>query len=68
MDLDKPFRTYDEQIDLLQDRGLCITDREFANHALSTISYYDLINGYKNILVKSIILCKILYNVLPVTH
>ena len=36
MDLDKPFRTYDEQIDLLQDRGLCITDREFANHALST--------------------------------
>lgn len=52
MDLDKPFRTYDEQIDLLQDRGLCITDREFANHALSTISYYDLINGYKNIFMK----------------
>lgn len=47
MDYDKPFLTYDEQIQLLQKRGLIINDKEFAIHALNTISYYDLINRYK---------------------
>ena len=44
---DKPFKTYDEQIELLKNRGLIIEDYEFALHALNTISYYDLINRYQ---------------------
>lgn len=44
---DKPFKTYDEQIQLLVSRGLIIEDHEFALHALNTISYYDLINRYQ---------------------
>lgn len=44
---DKPFKTYDEQIELLKSRGLIIEDYEFALHALNTISYYDLINRYQ---------------------
>lgn len=44
---DKPFKTYDEQIELLHSRNLIIDNRDFAMHALDTISYYDLINRYQ---------------------
>lgn len=45
---DRPFITYDEQINKLRDEyGLVINDNRFAIEALSTISYYDLINGYQ---------------------
>ena len=47
---DKPFLTYDEQIDRLKNKYNLIiedTDKEFARSALSTISYYDLVNGYQ---------------------
>ena len=44
---DKPFKTYDEQIELLHSRNLIIDNRDFAIHALDTISYYDLINRYQ---------------------
>lgn len=44
---DKPFKTYDEQIELLCSRNLIIDDHDFAIHALDTISYYDLINRYQ---------------------
>ena len=44
---DKPFKTYEEQIELLRTRNLNISDPEFAMHALDTISYYDLINRYQ---------------------
>lgn len=45
---DRPFITYDEQIEKLKDKyGLLIEDEDFARKALSTISYYDLINGYQ---------------------
>ncbi len=48
MQYDKPFLTYEEQIDYLRDRhGLVIKDKDFAVTALKTVSYYDLINGYK---------------------
>lgn len=43
----KPFLTYSEQIDLLKKRNLIILDDVFAKQALSTLSYYDLINRYK---------------------
>ncbi|ANZ64488.1 hypothetical protein AYR62_10595 [Secundilactobacillus paracollinoides] len=42
---DKPFKTYDEQLSLLKERGLIITNDDYARHALQTYSYYDLING-----------------------
>lgn len=45
---DKPFKTYDELIDLMKSRNIDIKDVEFAKNALSNLSYYSLINGYKN--------------------
>ena len=47
----KPFKTYEEQIELLKSRGLTIKDECFARHVLQYMSYYDLINGYKNVLM-----------------
>lgn len=45
---DKPFKTYDEQINHLKDDyGFSITDTDFAKYVLSTFSYYDIINGYQ---------------------
>ena len=54
MEYDKPFKTYDEQIIKLRDEyGLVINDCNFATHALITMSYYDLVNGYKSVLMDS---------------
>lgn len=47
--LDKPFKTYDQMLDLLESRNVIIQNREFAKNCLSDISYYSLINGYKGI-------------------
>ena len=45
---DKPFLTYDQQVDkLANDYDLIIQDRNIAKRLLSSLSYYDLINGYK---------------------
>ncbi len=45
---EKPFKTYEEQIEKLKkEYKLNITDDDTAKSFLSTISYYDLINGYK---------------------
>ncbi|MFO3715604.1 Abi family protein [Anaerococcus cruorum] len=46
---DKPFKTVDEQIDILESRGLVIKDRNAAKNIIFMISYYDLVNGYKDI-------------------
>lgn len=45
---DKPFKTYDEQINILISRNINIPDREFARMVLGSLSYYTIINGYKN--------------------
>lgn len=45
---DKPFKTYDEMIALMESRNIIVDDKEFAKKALSNLSYYGLINGYKN--------------------
>lgn len=45
--MDKPFLSYEQQIQLLINRGLIINNQDFAIHALNTLSYYDLINRYK---------------------
>ena len=47
MPYDKPFRSLDEQIALLKEKGLIIVNEDFAKSALSSISYYDLINRYQ---------------------
>lgn len=41
----KPFLSFDEQIDKLEERGLVIDDRELAKTRLQSISYYRL-RGY----------------------
>ena len=46
---DKPFKNYDELINLLKSRNVLIDDFEYAKRCLSEYSYYDLINGYKSL-------------------
>lgn len=46
---DKPFLSYQELISLMESRNIIIPDHNFAKQALSNISYYTLVNGYKNI-------------------
>lgn len=47
MKTDKPFKTVDEQIDILESRNVIIDNREFARHFLLRNNYYSLVNGYK---------------------
>lgn len=48
MQYDKPFKTYEELIEIMESRNIIISDHNFAKRILSDISYYTLINGYKN--------------------
>ena len=43
-----PYKSFENQLDLLDERGLTIDDRSFALEALKSFSYYTLINGYKD--------------------
>lgn len=45
---DKPFKTYDEQLSILESRNIVINNPAFAKQILSSLSYYTIINGYKN--------------------
>lgn len=46
---DKPFLTYEEMVSKLKNNdGLLIYDDGFAQNALQTLSYYNLINGYQD--------------------
>lgn len=45
---DKPFKTYEEQIEILKSRKIKISNPDFARQVLSSLSYYTIINGYKN--------------------
>lgn len=45
---DKPFKTYNELMEIMISRNIKISDRKFVENALSNISYYTLVNGYKN--------------------
>ncbi len=44
---EKKFFSYDEQLNLLERKGLEIPDRDEAIRLLKEHSYFDLINGYK---------------------
>ena len=49
---DKPFKTYDELITILQNRGIELnsdSDKEYAQRILSKEGYYNLINGYNKL-------------------
>ena len=45
----KKFLTYDQLIELLRNRGLIINDEKRAKLIIASVSYYDLVNGYKEI-------------------
>lgn len=46
----KPFLNYEEQIrNLIARKGMIIVDREFTASKLKDISYFALIDGYKNL-------------------
>lgn len=44
----KPFKTIDEQIKILEDRGLSFKNKETAKRELTRYGYYEIINGYKD--------------------
>ena len=47
----KPFKTFDEQLDILEGRGLRIADRDSARLELMREGYYAVVNGYKDIFI-----------------
>lgn len=47
--MEKPFRTYDEQIEILKGRGMVIEDATVATEILANKNYYNIINGYKRL-------------------
>ena len=51
MQVDKPFKTHEELIELLKNRGIDIStqdDEIYAKNILSKEGYYNIINGYNN--------------------
>lgn len=49
----KPFRTIDQQIDLLEKRNLKFKDKEKAREILLKNNYYNLINNYSKFMINS---------------
>lgn len=47
----KEFKTYDEQITILKNRGLLINDESFAKEKLKEDNYYNIVNGYKDLFI-----------------
>lgn len=47
------FKTYEEQIAILQQRGMIINDTATAKKLLKQNNYYNLINGYKDIFIQT---------------
>lgn len=46
--IDKPFKSYQEQIEIIANKNIKVEDKSFAESALSNYSFYTMINGYKN--------------------
>ncbi len=49
--MSKPFKTVEEQIEILKSRGLIIKNEERALSFLKNNNYYELINGYKDFFI-----------------
>lgn len=47
--MDKPFKTYRQQLNILRNRGLIINNGSKAIKILKNNGYYNIINGYKDI-------------------
>lgn len=47
----KPFKTYKEQIEILESRNLKFSDSSNAEYIIMNSSYYGLINGYKDLFI-----------------
>ena len=45
---DKPFKSYEDMIKIMESRNIIVENKSFALSALQNLSYYGLINGYKN--------------------
>lgn len=45
---DKPFKTYEQMLEIMRKRHIVINDPVFAKMVLENFSYYSLVNGYKN--------------------
>lgn len=45
---DKPFKNYEEMVQIMESRNIIVENKSFALSALENFSYYGLINGYKN--------------------
>lgn len=45
---DKPFKTYDEMLRIMSSRNIIINNEYFAKKVLASLSYYTIVNGYKN--------------------
>lgn len=48
-----PYKSFDDQIKLLEERGIEIGDYDFAKNALMTFPYYSIINGYKDMFLRA---------------
>jgi abi family protein len=47
----KPFKSYEEQLNIMKKRGLIITDDEAVLKKLKRENYYNIINGYKDFFI-----------------
>ncbi|MDX8336602.1 Abi family protein [Candidatus Cetobacterium colombiensis] len=54
--MQKEFKTYQEQIEILKSRGLKFKDEAAAKEHLKRENYYNIINGYKDLFLKPNIL------------
>jgi len=50
--MNKPFKTIDEQIKILDSRNLSILSEEQARTNLMRYGYYEIVNGYKDIFLE----------------
>ena len=52
MPVTKEFKTIDEQINILSERGLKFKNKKKAADVLKRYNYFDVINGFESILLK----------------
>lgn len=50
---DKPFKTYEELVQIMDDRNITINDKDFTIASLKNISYYTLLNGYQEVFLSA---------------
>lgn len=51
--MNKPFKTVDEQIEILENRNIIVSNKRFARQILTYENYYYVINGYKTPFINS---------------